>query len=75
MNELMERWLNMIGQPENYDYRPSFKLTKRVPHAEFDGELYNQANGPGTFQRVLMVFPKKLNGPAPAVVVPFYFPE
>jgi hypothetical protein len=75
MNELMERWLGMIGQPENYDYRPSFELTKRVPHAEFDGELYSQANGPGTFQRVLMVFPKKLDAPAPAVVVPFYFPE
>lgn len=75
MNDLMERWLDMLGQPADYGYEPFFELTKRVAHTEFDGELYRQANGPGTFHRVLMVFPKKLSGPVPAVVVPFYFPE
>jgi len=75
MNDLMERWLGMIGQPANYQYQSSFELTRRVTHAEFDGELFRQANGPGTFQRVLMVLPKTLSGLLPAVVVPFYFPE
>lgn len=75
MNDLMKQWLAFLGQPGDYAYQPSFELMKSLVHPEFDGELYRQANGPGTFQRTLMVFPKKTVGPLPAVVVPFYFPE
>ena len=75
MDNLMESWLGMIGQPKEYRYQPSFELIKRVVHAEFDGELYRQANGPGTFQRTLLALPKNLSGRVPAVAVPFYFPE
>lgn len=43
--------------------------------ADFDVELYRQANGPVTFQRVMMAVPHSMNGKAPCVVVPFYFSE
>ena len=75
MNELKAKWLELIGQPDDYDFVPSFTLLKKYDHPEFDGELYLQANGPGTFQRVFMVFPKKITAPVPAVAVPFYYPE
>jgi predicted esterase len=75
MDDLMRKWLAMLGQPNDYLYQSSFELTKRLAHAEFDGELYRQANGPGTFQRTLLVLPKNLSGRVPAVAVPFYFPE
>lgn len=75
MNAQMAEWNERFGHPDNYDFQPSFELLKRYDHPEFNGELYRQANGPGTFQRVLMVFPKKLSAPVPAVAVPFYFPE
>ena len=75
METMKERWLRAIGTPKHYDFRQSMRLIKKYDHPEFDGELYLQANGPTTFQRLLMVFPKKLTGPVPGVAVPFYYPE
>lgn len=75
MNELKAKWLRLIGEPDGYDFEPSFTLLKKYDHPEFDGELYLQKNGPDTFQRVFMVFPKNCQKPVPGVVVPFYYPE
>ncbi len=75
METMKERWLRAIGTPRHYDFKQSMKLIKKYDHPEFDGELYLQANGPGTFQRLLMVFPKNLTAPVPGVAVPFYYPE
>ncbi len=72
---MKEAWLKWLGVPESYDYSPSLTLLKAYDFPEFNGELYRQANGPGTFQRVLCLFPKDRKGPVPGVVVPFYFPE
>lgn len=69
------QWLQWLGQPSEYGFARYVRLLKKYDHPEFDGELYAQANGPDTTQRVLMLFPKKLDGPVPGVVVPFYFPE
>lgn len=75
MNSLMSKWISGIGRPEKYDFQPSVKLLEKYDFPECDAELRLQANGPGTFQRVLTVFPKRFSAPAPAVAVPFYFSE
>lgn len=38
-------------------------------------EEYRQANGPKTYQRLMVAFPRSAKGKVPAVVVPFYYPE
>lgn len=68
-------WLSQLGGPGDYAFRPSWQLLKTYHFPEFDAELCLQANGPGTFQRVLTLFPLNLQGKAAAVAVPFYFPE
>lgn len=75
MNPLKTQWLELIGQPDDYDFAQNLTLLKKYDYPEFDGELYLQANGPGTFQRVFMAFPKNCRKPVPGVVVPFYYPE
>ncbi len=73
-------WKNLIGTPTNYEYEKSFKFVKKYEYENFDCEYYLQANGVGslgkpTYQRVLMTIPKNIKGKAPAVVIPFYYPE
>lgn len=70
-----QKWLDLIGTPESYDYKPDLRLVRRFATPEFDGELYEQANGPNTVQRTLLMLPKTINGKLPAVVVPFYYPD
>ena len=72
---LRSEWDKRLAVPENYTFQKSFTFVKRYEFSECNAELYLQTNGPNTAQRVLMVFPKEFNSPAPAVVVPFYFPE
>lgn len=74
-DQIKAQWLGWLGVPEGYDFSPSVQLLKKYDHPDFDGELYCQRNGPDTTQRVLMLFPKKLEKAVPGVVVPFYFPE
>ena len=71
---LKAEWEKRLAVPETYTFEKSFSLITRYEFAECNAELYLQANGPGTSQQVLMVFPKTFTAPAPAVVVPFYFP-
>lgn len=74
-NQIKAQWLRWLGKPQQYDFAPCVQLLKKYDHPDFDGELYFQANGPDTVQRVLMLFPKNMDGPVPGVIVPFYFPE
>lgn len=69
---LLVRYLDV---PQDYEYESSDTLIKVYSFDDFDAELLVQANGPGTSQRVLKVFPKEYEDQLPAVVVPFYFPE
>ncbi len=75
LNDFTQKWLNMMGKPDNYEYKHHLRLIRRFETTEFDGELYEQANGPGTVQRTLMMLPKTINENLPAVVVPFYYPD
>lgn len=79
MNDI-EIWKKLIGSPTNYVFDKALELVEKFYCDEFDCELYLQANGirPDgkiTYQRVIMAFPKKIEGKLPGVVVPFYFPE
>lgn len=70
-----QKWLELIGMPSYNDFKHELKLIKVYDEPQYDCELYLQANGPHTYQRVMMVFPKNLTAPAPAAAVPFYYPE
>ena len=75
MSTAREQWLRAIGKP-SCDFTPGpMTLITRYDFPDFDAELYSQPNGPGTAQRLMMVFPKRIAAPCPAVAVPFYFPE
>ena len=71
----MKKWLEILGAPSGGRSGGTATLMSRFTHDEFDAEWYRQENGEGRFQRVLMLFPKGLTALAPAVAVPFYFPE
>ena len=75
MTELKSEWLRRLRVPDGYRYRKSLAFVRKYEEEKFDAELYLQANGPGTFQRVMKVLPKHFSGRLPAVAVPFYFPE
>ena len=78
----LQDWLDALGQPERYSFSASLTrlcvyppIPKRDPARTVRVEMWLQANGPGTAQRVCKVFPEGIDGPLPAVVVPFYYPE
>ena len=75
MEEHAAEWLKMLQIPDSYQYQKTIELICKYEFEKFDAELYRQANGPDTFQRVLKVFPKNCSRPLPAVAVPFYRPE
>jgi len=75
MNDFSAEWLKRLRVPADWNYEKSLTLKKKYEFEDLRAELYLQANGPGTFQRLLKVLPKKLSGPAPAAAVPFYYPE
>ena len=75
MTDSLQQWRKRIGYPEHYDFTHEKRLIDTFDYPEFTAELYSQNNGPRTKQRLLMLVPKKLKQAAPAVAVPFYFPE
>ena len=68
-------WLQLIGEPTNYSFEHTIDLVKTYDEDGYYVELYNQKNGPDTYQRVMMAFPKDAEPPLPCVVIPFYYPE
>lgn len=69
-------WSSLLNPPAGYADFP--RKTTKVAHyqcVDFDVEVYSQANGLGSHQRVMMAVPRGLKNSAPCVVVPFYFPE
>ena len=75
MKSARELWLNLIGNPTVYAFEHTLALKKTYVFENYYVELYDQANGPGTAQRLMMAFPKNATEPIPCVAVPFYFPE
>ncbi|MEF3307072.1 alpha/beta hydrolase family protein [Paenibacillus sp. GYB003] len=74
-NDFTRKWLDLIGKPDRYEYKRHLRLIRKFETPDFDGELYEQANGPGTVQQTLLMLPKTVNEKLPAVVVPFYYPD
>lgn len=70
-----QRWLEAMGSPSQPMTGGERTLLACYEEPECDIELYAQPNGGGTVQRLMMVFPKDMRQPCPAVAVPFYFPE
>lgn len=69
-------WNRYLDPPAEYAAFPrSVEKLAAYSFSDFDVEEYRQANGPGTFQRLMMAVPKNAKGRLPAVVVPFYYPE
>ena len=75
MQDIKQQWLDAIGQPSEPIESGELRLLARHDEPEFEAELYGQANGKGTTQRILLAFPKKRSGKCPGVVVPFYYAE
>lgn len=69
-------WGRYLDPPAEYASFPR-RVEKMSTYAfpDFTVEEYRQANGPGTFQRLMVAVPKNVKGRLPAVVVPFYYPE
>lgn len=75
METLKRKWLDALGAPSYNKICGRAELIRTFSTEDFDAEWYIQENGEGKNQRVLVLFPKNLVGRAPAVAVPFYFPE
>jgi len=75
METSLQAWRERIGHPEYEDFPHTRELLKTYDYPDFTAELCCQSNGSGTFQRLLIAVPRKIKTPAPAVAVPFYFPE
>ena len=68
-------WRQILQAPDKYSYQAGIRKAETYCYADFTAEVYYQNNGPGTFQKVVEVIPHNLQKAAPAVVVPFYYPE
>ena len=70
-------WGFWLDAPVGYSFKREHRLVKRYSYSEYDAELYLQRNGPEEWQwqRVLKVFPKRVDKPLAAVGIPFYYVE
>ncbi len=75
MNVTKQAWLDALGHPSVTAELSPMRLLKTYDYPEYTLELYRQSLTDGTCQRVMMAFPKGLSCPAPAVAIPFYYPE
>ena len=75
MSGLRERWSAVLGAPSCEKKGGAVTKESGFSHEDFDAEWYRQECSGGRTQRVLVLIPKGLTVKAPAVVVPFYFPE
>ncbi len=69
----MQNWIRLLGEGEDFALSLSFICTYEAAEVKID--LYNQANGVGTYQRVMLAYPAGGDEPLPGIAVPFYFPE
>ena len=75
MNHTKQKWLDAMGRVSPSTNYGKTTLIDSFSYEDFYGELYIQENGDGKHQRVMMLFPKKMQAHSPSVAVPFYFPE
>ncbi len=75
MSKKIELLQEIIGKPSGKNYLESPKLQAVYDKEDLIVEEYSQVDGQGRIQRIMLAIPKNLNCIAPAVIVPFYFPE
>lgn len=68
-------FLQWLTPPAAYSFEPEIISREILELSDCRIEVMYQRNGPGTLQQVIEVIPTAVQGPMPAVVVPFYFPE
>lgn len=72
---LRSAWLAALGEPEKRVFDASWTPVKQFSCAGYDGFLGVQHTEPDVQQRLLVMKPRQLQRPAPAVLLPFYCPE
>lgn len=72
MNEALHQWEDALGVPASPLPTHTPVLHARYDCGGYTAELYSCG---AARERILLTVPKVLDAPAPAVVVPFYFPE
>ena len=70
-----QAWLDALGYPAVKQNNDSLALLCTYQYSDYTLELYSQPLQDGTHQRVMIALPKNVAFPAPAVVIPFYYPE
>ena len=77
IESLKRRWGFWMGPPEGYVFKKECRLVRKYSYAHYNAELYLQRNGPEEWQwqRVIKVFPKKIDKPLAAVGIPYYHIE
>ena len=66
MNYNKEDWLSALGHPSGKLASGKVNLIDKYPCEDFDIELFEQENGQGRHQRVMLAIPNGLTEPAPA---------
>lgn len=75
MEDRKQKWEAALGAPSAAAEVGEKVLLCRYEEEDYTLELYRQPLADGTFQRVMLAFPGNAAFPAPAVAVPFYYPE
>lgn len=77
IERLRRLWGFWLDAPAGYSFKREHRLVRRYSYSDYDAELYLQRNGPEEWQwqRVLKVFPKRIERPLAAVAIPFYYVE
>ena len=70
-----QAWLDVLGVPAFGQEKSALTPLCIYEYPAYTLELYSQLLQDGTHQRVMIALPKNVTFPAPAVAVPFYYPE
>ena len=62
-------WGRLFAAPEGFAFERKAEKVDSTERNGFTLETWRQANGPASFQRVLVAVPKEARGKLPAVVV------
>lgn len=68
-------WLTALGEPEERTFTASWTPVKEFEQPDYFGYLGTQHTEPDVAQRILIMKPRQRRQPAPAVLMPFYYPE
>ena len=70
-----EAWGRRLAAPDGFVFERKVEKVKSEERDGFTLETWRQANGPKSFQLVLVAVPKATGSPMPAVVVPDLRPK